>query len=350
MRSTFFSSHFSANQWHERASWLLWCFLLLAVAHLKSYCLARANILQSRGPLCQAWLWGYYKKGKSHLPQKPSSITGKRFSPSIETVNGSHSSHLENINCCCFFPPRSLCWQKCSVTGAAGSFIVGLRKKGKLFVCMCFHILDSLRCCMHVLTICRAHVQLTCLWNISVDVGFVSVSFVTDVDTDTLPKCDWSIVCRIRSCFMLAEEDRSNNVTDRPEATLNPAMWLLGASSSFLGHKNICLNPKTTVLEISYICIPNIQMWFHDTLIRVDSVLFFCLRASSCFLVILGCFCIDSSPLHKAWVILGSVDVGMKKNIYHTYSMTTCRSSLYILMALYARLMVKRWEEFRWED
>jgi len=42
------------------ASWLLWSFLLLAVALLKSHRPARANILRPEGrPLCQAWLGGF---------------------------------------------------------------------------------------------------------------------------------------------------------------------------------------------------------------------------------------------------------------------------------------------------
>lgn len=63
---------------------------------------------------------------------KPSSITEKRFSASIETVNGSYSSHLENINCCFF---QSLCWQNHQSRGQHDPSIVGFQKKGRLCVC-----------------------------------------------------------------------------------------------------------------------------------------------------------------------------------------------------------------------
>lgn len=71
-------------------------FVLLSVERLKFHCLAQANMLLSRRPLCQAWLWGHYKR------ENPSSpffhYKKKRLSASIKVVNGSYSRHLENVN------------------------------------------------------------------------------------------------------------------------------------------------------------------------------------------------------------------------------------------------------------
>lgn len=41
---------------------------LLTVEHLKFHCLAQANVLLSRRPLCQAWLRGHYKRGNPSSP------------------------------------------------------------------------------------------------------------------------------------------------------------------------------------------------------------------------------------------------------------------------------------------
>lgn len=74
-------------------------------------------------------------------------------------------------------------------------------------VCTCFHTLDTLCRCMHVLLICREHVQLTALSYIGIYVGFVSVTCAADVDLNTRPLCVCvEYIFLMEGCFVLAGE------------------------------------------------------------------------------------------------------------------------------------------------
>lgn len=107
--------------------------LLLIVAHLTSYCQARANILLSGGSLCQAWLWGYYKKGKPIFPKtffhyrKEVFCFYRNCQWKLFKALGKHQLLLF----------QSLCWQNDQSRGQHDSSIVGFQKKGRLCVRAC---------------------------------------------------------------------------------------------------------------------------------------------------------------------------------------------------------------------
>lgn len=192
---------FATNQGHDRASCCSVLFCLLAAALLKSRCLFQANILSSRGRLCQGWLWENYKKGKPIFPRTFFHYRKEVFRSyrdcqwKLFRALGKHHLVLYLV----FLLATS------SITGQHDPSIVGFSKKRRLYACMRTKTLDTLKCSMQVL-ICGAYVQLTGLWNISICIS-----------PSTHKLCSWCghgwtecicgpyhVKCWIRSCFMLA--------------------------------------------------------------------------------------------------------------------------------------------------
>lgn len=152
-----------ANQQHDKALWFLWSFLLLAVTHLKPHCLLRAKILQSRGRRCQAWLWGYYKKGKPIFPQNLLPLQKRGFpllsKLSVEVFQATWKTSIAAFSV--FMLAKS------SVTGAAWSFHSSFSEEKADCACVFTSFMLSFVVCMY----CWA-AQLTGLWNISTCIVF----------------------------------------------------------------------------------------------------------------------------------------------------------------------------------
>lgn len=207
-----------------------------SVAHTRSHCLARADILHSpERPPCQAWLWGYYKKGKPIVPKNLLPLQKRGF-PLLSKLSMEVIQATWKTSIAAFF--WSSCWQIHQSWGQHDPSIVGLQKKGRL--CVCFYT-----SCMWVLLICRAHVQPTALWNISICIAFsFAVTFAIDVDMNTLPvSVDYtlqSVEWRAPLCWH--QSDGSHRVTgdawgdlkssNVPPWSLEPIVFFRGIGTS----------------------------------------------------------------------------------------------------------------------
>lgn len=162
-------------------------FFLLAVAHLKSHCLAWANILQSEGLCAKLGSEDITKKGKP-IFSKSFFHYRKRGFPLLSKLSMKVIQATWKTSNAFFFSVFMLA--KSSVMGTAWSLLVFRRKGDCLCVCMCFYTPDAL----WVLYASIVDLQRTCAADMSVKYQhlhvfsfFFNVTFASNVDVNKLP-------------------------------------------------------------------------------------------------------------------------------------------------------------------